>query len=95
MPSKGFSGRSLIVENYESEFLQLIANHVSLISQINPRRESATEPRHQFDAPAPNMDVRSAASLICRDRSVLAEILGKINPGIPDGQEGLDGAPSA
>jgi hypothetical protein len=40
--------------------LQPVANHVSPISEINPRRESAAESRHQFRTPAPNMNMRGA-----------------------------------
>ena len=80
---------------YEPTFLQPVAKHFSPIAEIDPGRQSAAKSRLQLDTAAPNMDVWGAASLVCRGRSVLAEILGKIDPGIPDGQEGLDRAPSA
>ena len=74
---------------YESAFLQLVANHVSPISQINPRRESAADSRHQLHAPTPNMNMRGAAILVCCCRSVLAKVLGEIDCGFLDIQQRL------
>jgi transposase-like protein len=39
--SKGLADGLDLSRIYESAFLQLVANHVSPISEINPRRESA------------------------------------------------------
>src|SRR5580693_2614697 len=78
---------------YESAFLQLVANHVSPISQINPRRESTAESRRQFDAPTPNMNMRGAAILFSCRRSVLAKVVGEIDCGFLDIQQCLSRSP--
>ena len=90
---KGLADGLELSRIYESAFLQLVANHVSPISQINPRRESAADSRHQFDAPTPNMNMRGAAILISCCRSVLAKILGEIDCGFLDIQQCLSRSP--
>src|SRR6478672_1888835 len=59
--------------------LQPVADHISLISEINPRRESAAESRRQFGAPAPNMNMRGTVFLVCCCRPVSAQIVGEID----------------
>ena len=49
--SKGLADGLELSRIYVSAFLQLVANHVSPISEINPRRESAAESRLQFARP--------------------------------------------
>src|SRR5580693_1022550 len=86
---KGLADGLELLRLYESAFLQLVANHVSLISQINPRRQSAADSRHQFDAPTPNMNMRGAAILVSWCRSELAKVVGEIDCGFLDIQQRL------
>jgi hypothetical protein len=91
--SKGLADGLELSRIYESDFLQLVANHVSPISEINPRRQSAAESRRQFDAPTPNVDMWGAASLVRRSRSVSAEVLGEIDCRFLDIQQRLGRSP--
>jgi hypothetical protein len=75
-----------------TEFLQPVANDVGLIPEIDPRREGAAESRHQFHAPALNVDIGSAASLV-RRRSVLAEVIREIDCRFLDFQQRLGRGP--
>jgi hypothetical protein len=62
-----------LARKYDSALFQPVANHVSLISKINPRRESATESRLQLVTSA-NMNKRGAANRFCDGRSVSAKV---------------------
>src|SRR6202161_3933114 len=77
----------------DSVFLQPVADHVGLISQINPRRQSAAESRRQFGASTPNMNMRGAVILVYCCRSISAEILGEIDRGFLDINQGLGRSP--
>src|SRR6185437_4036328 len=76
-------------EGDDTGFLQPVANHVGPIPKIDPGREGAAQPRHQLGAPALNMDIGGAASLV-RRRSILTEVLGEIDEGLIDMEQCLD-----
>jgi hypothetical protein len=82
--SKGLADGLELSRFDESAFLQLVANHVNPISEINPRREGAAESRLQFVTPAESMNVRGAASFLSRGCSVSAEVIGEIDCGFLD-----------
>jgi len=72
-------GRSkLVLRLYDSAFLQPVAHHVSLIPEINPRREGAAESRFQFGTSA-DPDARGAATIFCRGHSVPAKVVSEID----------------
>src|SRR5271163_3840124 len=81
-----------LARKHYSALFQPVANHVSLISEINPRRESATESRLQLVASA-NMNKRGAASRFCDGRSVSAKVVREIDKRLIDTEQRLGRSP--
>src|SRR5260370_1113972 len=69
--------------------LYAVAELVSFISEINPRRESAAESRFQLVSSTEDINIRSAASFIRRGRSILAKVVGEIDSRFGDFQQRL------
>src|SRR5271156_5830428 len=73
----------------DSAFFQLVADHISLISEINPRRESTAESRFQFVASTANTNKRCTATLVRRRRSISAKVFSEIDSRFVDVKQRL------
>ena len=81
-----------LARKHDSALFQPVANHVSLISEINPRRESATESRLPLVTSA-NMNKRGAASRFSDGHSVSAKVVREIDKRIIDTEQRLGRSP--
>src|SRR5580700_322383 len=75
--------------DHDFPLLYAVAELVSLISEINPRRESAAESRFQLVSSTEGINIRSAASFIRRRGSILAKVVGEIDSRFGDFQQRL------
>ena len=81
-----------LARKHDSALFQPVANHVSLISEINPRRESATESRLQLVTSA-NMNKRGTASRFSDGHSVSAKVVREIDKRLIDTEQRLGRSP--